>query len=449
MVEYDSAHLENQRMDQKQIRLTCQRVLRSTIFQHDPNLSFLLGFLVQRELSNNVSLNTKDNVLSHVFGDYPKIVAEQKLTFALTRLSEKLDQYYEGEGLNDPIIIKANTIQACLTFEENENSNSNEGQILVGRQHRNVSIPITFYMFILSVFLFSLCLIDFGSKRISHGQKRENHIGTQFIDSSIGSDYSELSVGALELTSRRFLFPFQYIKGKKKALEIAREVILRDPAYAPGYATAGYALASQSLMTTGGGLSKRYLSEALAMRDKAMDLDPDHPWVIASAGLIAYVDKDFERAVFLLETAYERARLDDYIANTYMSVAFVTHRYKLARDAALRFKLHNSKNDGSTPARIYAYANFHLGYYEETIDTLEAVQLALDQDHDVAPLVYLAAAYQAIGRHEAARSLIKKIQSERPLFRPDLMGSIFLQDPNEANFLIQSLTEAGWPELSD
>ncbi len=126
-----------------------------------------------------------------------------------------------------------------------------------------------------------------------------------------------------------------------------------------------------------------------------------------------------------------------------------THRYKLARDAALRFKLHNSKNDGSTPARIYAYANFHLGYYEETIDTLEAVQLALDQDHDVAPLVYLAAAYQAIGRHEAARSLIKKIQSERPLFRPDLMGSIFLQDPNEANFLIQSLTEAGWPELSD
>jgi len=449
MVEYNSAHLENKRMEHQEIRLTCQRVLSSTLFQHDPNLSFLLRFLVERELSNNDSLNTKDNVLAHAFGDYPKIAAEQKLSFTLARLSEKLGQYYEGEGSNDPIIIKTNTIQARLRFEENENSNSNEGQILVRRQHRNGSTPITFYIVLLSGFLFALGLSDFGSKRILHGQKRENHIGAQFIDSSIGSDYSELSVGALELTSRRFLFPFQNIKGKKKALEIAREVILRDPAYAPGYATAGYALASQSLMTTGGGLSKRYLSEALAMRDKAMDLDPDHPWVKASAGLIAYVDKDFEGAVFLLETAYERAPLDDYIAKTYMSVAFVTHRYKLARDAALRFKPHNSKNDGSTPTRIYAYANFHLGYYEETIDTLEAVQLALDQDHDVAPLVYLAAAYQAIGHHEEARSLIKKIQSERPLFRPDLMGSIFLQDPNEANFLIQSLTEAGWPELSD
>ena len=71
MVEYNSAYIENQKMEHQEIRLTCQRVLRSTIFQHDPKLSFLLGFLVQRELSNNVSLNTKDNVLAHkiVFGE--------------------------------------------------------------------------------------------------------------------------------------------------------------------------------------------------------------------------------------------------------------------------------------------------------------------------------------------------------------------------------------------
>lgn len=429
------------------IRVACARVCGSAVFQLASNQASFLRFLVEQELSGKASQHRKDAVIAHFWGDRTKEDAEQKLIWAFGRLSEKLVEYYEGDGADDPICIRVNPLEAGLQFEENEGPRPN-AELTYGRRLPRNWMTLAFLAVVLCAtvgFVFWLNGADLS--RVILEEEPDVQLGVQSDGPSVPEAFVALSAEELELQARGFLFPFLHMENQKRALAIAQEVIKRDPAYAQGFATAGYAAAALSLMTRGGGASKRFLAEAQAMREQAMKLDSDHPWVLSGAGITSYVEQDFANSMLLLEEAYDLAEDDIHIASTYISLAFVTHRYAVARDAAQLAMSTSPDTAISTPVRIHAFASFHLGDYEATLTTLEAAQTRSGLEHNVASLVYLAAAYQAVGRHDAAHNVVQRIQSDWPLFRPELLGRMFFQDQAEADFLMQNLAAAGWPFL--
>lgn len=427
------------------IRVACARVCGSAVFQLASKQASLLQFLVEEELSGKASQQKKDAVIASFFGDRSKEEAEQKLIWAFGRLSEKLAEYYEGDGADDPICIRVNPVETGLHFGEYEGPKP-KAQLSYGRQLPRNWITLAFLTLVLCAMVgLVFWLSGAGPSRWLLDERPEAQVDLQPDGPSVPDEFVNLSAVELELQARRLLFPFLNMQNQKQALLIAQEVVERYPASAEGFATAGYALAALSLMTRGGGASKRFLVEAQVMRERAMTLASENPWVLASAGITSYVEQDFANAMLLGEKAYNLAQDDIHIASTYISLAFVTHRYEVARDVALLTKSTNPDTAISTPVRIYAFASFHLGDYEATIVTLEAAQSAHDLEHNVASLVYLAAAYQAVGRQEAAHNLVLRIQSDWPLFRPELLGRMFFQNPAEADFLMQNLAAAGWP----
>ncbi len=429
------------------IRVACARVCGSDVFQLASKQASLLQFLVEEELSGKASQQKKDAVIANFFANRSKEEAEQKLIWAFGRLSEKLAEYYEGDGADDPICIRVNPVETSLHFEEYEGPKP-KAQLSYGRQMPSNWITLAFLTLVLcAVVGLVFWLSGTGPSRWLLDERPEAQLDPQPDGPLIPDEFVNLSAEELELQARRLLFPFLHMENQKQALVIAQEVIKRDPASAEGFATAGYALAALSLMTRGGGASKRFLAEAQAMREQAMTLASEHPWVLSSAGITSYVEQDFANAMLLVEKAYNLAEDDIHIASTYISLAFVTHRYAVARDAALLAMSTSPETAISTPVRIYAFASFHLGDYEATMTTLEAPQTQSGLEHNVASLVYLAAAYQAFGRHDAAHNVVQRIQSDWPMFRPELLGRMFFQDPAEADFLMQSLAKAGWPFL--
>ncbi|WP_299423376.1 hypothetical protein [uncultured Shimia sp.] len=426
------------------IRVAAARVYGSQTFKAAKQQEMLLRFLVEDYLAGRAQNGSREAVIAEFFADRPEEEVGRKLAWAFTRLSEKLAEYYQRDGADDPVRISVNPAQHDLDFQ------MWEAKVNAPKRQRPM---VPFRLLVPAGLLIAGLVIGIGLILTQEGPSELpiSAIPIEGLRAAQGrpplpAHFAELTVPMLEDEARNHLFPILEMDRQRLAIAIAYEAIDRDPQSAQAYATAGYALSTLAIVTSGGGVSRRHLEDARRMRKHAMALAPQDPWVLSSAALTAFAEKEFSLAMELSKQAYTADSQDPYVSSAFGVVAMITHQYEEALEATRKDRISDVEETVVARERLYAFSSFHLGDFGEAISVLENSERE-GRGHNVTTLMYLAASYQANGDHTRAKEAVQRIQTGWPTFRPEMIARVFFRDPEEADFLMQNLSAAGWSFL--
>ena len=428
------------------IRVATTRLCASQTFASAKQQQVLLRFLVDEALEGRTSAEAQAAAVETLFADRSPEEGRKKLRWAMARLDEKLSDYYGAEGAEDPLRFAADAAGNGLTF-----------QIWEGERLQRQASPHHVSLRLLAPLAGLVAALGIGVVLIFQSQdatvsapvpEQQVQNAPAQKTSALPPSLAPLSAPDLEMVARDRLYPFLNLDGQRQSVAIAKAAIARDPEYALAYATASYGLATTALITTGGAMSRRYLVEARAMRDKALSMAPEDAWVLSAAALTAYAERDHDQAVAYSEKAFATAPQDVYVSGSYGVLALVTGRYAESREATRVGRLSGEAHVKFGMERLYAFASFHTGHYGETIERLTQLE-ASGEPHNVISVMYLAAAFQATNDHGQANAMVRRIRQEWPTFRPERIASIFFHDPDDAGFLMRNLAAAGWSFYDD
>lgn len=437
----DAANGMQYRIAPDVIRVAAARVYGSQTFKAAKQQETLLRFLVEDYLAGRAWSGSREAVIAEFFADRTPEEADKKLAWAMARLSEKLTLYYATEGADDPIRIATNPVLSCLDFQMWEGEVTST-VIPASGLPLKLALPLAVLIAALIVGVAVLFWPgDFSGDVLN--SKRSTSLEQPVQVPDFPERYLDLSVPELTDLAREYLYPTLDVGRQRVAIAISREVIRRDPGNGMGYATAGYSLATLSLLSSGGAISRRHLKDAGWMRDQALARSPEDAWVLSAAAVVAFAEQDFQTAIAISERAYAFGSHDPHVSAAYGLLAILTNRYENAREASEKDRIADLPYTAIARERLYAISSFHVGEYGDTIDILEASERE-GRGYNVSTVMYLAAAHQAIGNHDRAQEMVRRIRAEWPTFRPEMIATVFFRDPNETEYLMQNLAAAGW-----
>ena len=207
----------------------------------------------------------------------------------------------------------------------------------------------------------------------------------------------------------------------EQASEVFRQVLVKDPEFAPAHAGLATAYALMSLLPTGppGTLRPVEITDAIIRpaAEKALDLDPELADAHAAMALVYVRDLDWSAA----QKAFQRAlELNPSLTHVYTSYSYSTLRPLGKWNEALRLLRVALQNDPFSldVQREIGAVQAHAGQYEDAIKTLERVR-AVEPDFPYVD-IHLAVALVLAGRSAEALSVFERIDrlSRRPRRAP-------------------------------
>jgi adenylate cyclase len=239
------------------------------------------------------------------------------------------------------------------------------------------------------------------------------------------------------------LFFERTLESNKLAQAAYRRAIELDPNFARAYGALAVTLAyaRQWLFTD---TTQDTLDRALAMANKAVELDPESPQVYWALGFVHLFRKEYEVAAKAVERSIALA--PNY-ADGYGLLAFINNHLGRA-DEAVRLV---TKAMALNPHYSWDYpwnlgwASYTLKRYPEAVDALKR---ALERNESVLPpRLYLAASYEALGRHDDARWEIDQVRVINPrITLSEVTKTSAVANPELLNRLLTHLRDAGLPE---
>lgn len=410
------------------IRVATGRVCGSQIFQLAKQQEMLLRFLVDEDLAGRAKQGSRAAVIAEFYADRPEEEAAQKLTWAMARLSEKLAEYYDGDGADDPIRIFVDRHGCGLRFEMWD-----ARPIPQDTTGPKTSMRMLILIGALIASAIGWVVMELTPTGVVEGPQEDwpkdvSDLVTDDIE--LPMDIGGMSAEELVEAARSHMYPSLDFERHKVAIALSKTAIERDPEFARGYATAAMSMGIMADLTQGGGLSRRYLHEATVLFDKASALDPDDGWVMATAAQIAWASDDFALAEERIQVAYDADPSDGFVAHTYGMIAHFSGRFEDVLVVNAPERVAASDPIKLVRERVFAFASYHLGDYDTTIAVLEStVQAGLE--HNFASLMYLASAYQAVGQQSLAEGMVLRIEEGWPTLRTDMLAEMSFIDPLE------------------
>jgi hypothetical protein len=137
-------------------RLQLQRVLESESFRNSDSLRRLLSYVAERSL-NHTADDLKEYVIGvDVFGKPPSYDPQKdaSVRVQISRLRQKIDEYYKGEGIGDPYRLVLPKGHFTIRFEPrlSEADASKPAPVVAGRFSR-AQIGLTVTLFLLAASL--------------------------------------------------------------------------------------------------------------------------------------------------------------------------------------------------------------------------------------------------------------------------------------------------------
>src|ERR1035437_4071126 len=137
-------------------RLQLQRVLESESFRNSDRLRRLLSYVAERSLSHTAD-DLKEYVIGvDVFGKPPSYDPQKdaSVRVQISRLRQKIDEYYTGEGSGDPYRLLLPKGHFTIRFEprQSEATGSKPAPVVAARFSR-AQIGLTVTLFLLAASL--------------------------------------------------------------------------------------------------------------------------------------------------------------------------------------------------------------------------------------------------------------------------------------------------------
>jgi TolB-like protein len=212
-----------------------------------------------------------------------------------------------------------------------------------------------------------------------------------------------------------------------EAIELLNRAIALDPGYAPAYALAGWAHEKRHTFIPEDIGKYDDANTAIAMSEKALELDRDDAGVLALAAWnIMLFRKDHERGLRLVSEAIE-LNPNYVLALNFASLCFVTAgQFRKSEECNLRAL----RLSPGAPDAYWSYTNLaNIAFYEDRFEeAIDWAQKALAvHDGWIVTWSTLVAANCELGRMDEARNAIARIEAIHGTFSPDLI------DPGEVS----------------
>ncbi|MBO9476481.1 tetratricopeptide repeat protein [Shimia sp. R11_0] len=245
----------------------------------------------------------------------------------------------------------------------------------------------------------------------------------------------------LDMVGRNHMFSFMDVARQKRVISHSKAVISRYPDYPGSYATAAHSLSSIAIVTRGSGRAQGVLREAQAMLDLAVERGADDPWTLSAAGWTAFGAGRWEEAKNLSLQAYRSEGGDRRILIFHALILLFMGEF----EQVLEVTQPAADAPGQGNPAIYGFAAFELGNYQSA---LEAFELALNRgvEQNAVRASFLAASYEAVGRHKEATKLVGEIRRQWPTFQPERVHAVFMTGVSEdyGQRYLRLFQAAGW-----
>ncbi len=365
------------------------------------------------------------------------------------RLRRRLDHYYLDAGRNDPVRIHIDPGAYVPRFEERS---ALEGSTAVTGQRWVLTGSLFLGACAIAGIAYMLGSSQVIVEDVQHPKSDNASQDLQTLERQAIYEHSPISLQAVNLAgqARGLIFPIFNVERLRLTTDMFRQAISLDDQYFGGYAGAAQTLGALVLLSPTGPNRENLQTEAEAMAAKAMDLGPVHSWSQSAAAWVAFTGKDFDRAIRLSSRSMELSPDDGNVLDFHALISLFSGDFEAARDAADPDRPRAASKQRYANQNIFAAANFHLGEYSKTIESLK---LAAETGDPVGPpaLAFMAASYHAMGNTKMAEQKARELSTAWPDSRPDIVLQRFYRHREHADAIVSRLLAAGWtpPTLSD
>ncbi|WP_299354763.1 hypothetical protein [uncultured Shimia sp.] len=428
--------------DADQIRAALMTVCDSDQFANADRLRSFLTYVVEEALAGRAAQILGKTIAQDVYlRDMTTASSQDNLVRVdAGRLRRKLTDYYESDGADDAVRIHMDSGGYAPWFEDRARSAiSAVSEVPDGPANTQRRWRIAL---MLSGVLGAVLVVSWFA--IYPGDPVET-TSTRNTEMRALASKSTATVQAENYcnAARGFLFPIANLANQKLASDIFREAIKTDPNYYCGYAGRAHSLSTTSLLLPPGEAKTALLSEAADMARKAVDLAPLSGWSQSALAWSNYAQGNSETALEQSAIAVDLAPTDGNVLDFRAVTLLVLGQFQEAYDISHPDRLREKGSHRFAHRNINAVASFHLGKYQEAIDSLNYATENGDPVSELT-LVFKAASYQGLGDTRSAQENLNKLQKSWPDFRLNLVLSAFYADPAFAQLVLKNLAAAGW-----
>ncbi|SHJ54612.1 hypothetical protein SAMN05444000_11015 [Shimia gijangensis] len=370
------------------------------------------------------------------------------------RLRRRLAEYYVGPGQNEPLLIHVDPGAYVPRFEvrSTETSPRDATPKVADAGLRRSQGSMVIVGAVLVALGCGFLLGTITSLR-GHPDAPEAAITPTSGDPKLEAERrarmskspSSLQAVTLSDHARNLIFPMFEREQLKLSLAMFRQAIRKDDTYFGGYAGAAQCLAAMALFLSDGPDRSGLLAESRKMVDRAIEQSPTNSWSQSALSWTLLVEGRDSEAREHAELALDLAPKDGNVLDFYAVVMLLTGEFDAAREAADPDRERTSAVGRHADQSLYGAASFHLGLYQDAIDTLIAASLS-GSPISAPNYAYLSASYQGLGEVDKARKYAFELMENWPEFNPSVVFGRIYSNPDQVKGVTDKLLAAGWQQ---
>lgn len=353
------------------------------------------------------------------------------------RLRRRLDDYYRGDGVNDPVRLMLPKGSYRPIFERASKTVTDDGPD-PGAQHIRKPVVLVAACALIG----ALGIVAFLLAAGLDDPAPDNAARTQ-AQRTAAFEASPARLQAINLaeSGRDLIFPAVDPERLRAALIVFDAAIEADADYAGGHAGAAQVLATMALLAPEA--SADSLERASRAADRALTLAPIDAWSQEARAWVDFAGGDCDAALDRSARAMALSPLDPHIVEFESLISLFCGKFDRVVSETEAMLATLGTDTGFVFSNALGSARFHLGDDRATIAAFED-SIARGGPTGPISLAYLMAANHRLQRTEQANQLVRQMEISWPGNRVDLLFERMFHDPAHARDIISAMRAAGW-----
>ncbi len=416
------------------VRQALGRVVSSDEFQASPRLQQFLTYVVEETLAGRGAQIRGKAIAVEVYGRRIDGTGSQNLVrVEARRLRRLLREFYEDhwDGSGVRIFVDPGGYKPRFSYDPSQKEGISDKP--------DHSVPYTPSRRLLLAglgVLVSVTCLGFLISRESAERLPAPHSSAQAERAALGEQsLTRLQAANLADQARGMFFPVFDVKRQQMALGMFQHATELDPALPDGYAGSAQVLATLAKLSPDETQRDDFLTQALAMSDKALDLSPADAWANAANGWVSAISDQPGEALKFARMSAELAPVDGHVLDLVGITAIVANAPDLAAEASNPERPRTGS--GRFGARnIWGVSQLMLGNYENVVEAFQGAPAA-GAPVSAPSLIFQAVAHDKLGNSAEAESLVKELRKTWPEFPSEFLVDRIFHNDNTTRDLIR------------
>ncbi|MFA3919843.1 tetratricopeptide repeat protein [Ruegeria hyattellae] len=403
----------------------------------------LLGFLryvVEEELQGRGDLIRAKSIALDVYGYEPDEIERRESVVRVDagRIRRKLEEYYEGEGLDALVRIDLPKGRYIPVFHSVQVSIPGEDSTTGADRKRRKHLPPGGAL--VGIALLAIGIWQYQSRLSSfRGAGDEAVLRTVLFDTSP----QRLQSVNLAKQGRDLIFPAINPDRLQAALLIFESAMQIDETYEGGYAGASQVQGLMSLLTADKAKSESLLGQSKSLSKMALDRSPTSAWAISARAWAEFASGNYDEAMSWSDKARQIDPLNPHVLEFNALIFLYSGEFERVINDTSQMLTQTDGDAGFVFRNARAASYFHMEDYLKSIKDFE-VAIAKGAPMGPVPVAYMMAANQYLGQEGRASELVRKYETNWPNQRVDLLFSRLFENPEFSEQLAKGMYAAGW-----